>query len=74
MKFFLSLLSVAIRGLIGAIVWSRVQQTVLDLMDSTLSGEEKRAKALADLKAAFNVPTYLLNLAIESAYAQWKAR
>lgn len=72
--FFLNLLYMAIKGLIGSIVWTQVQKTVTDLMDTTLSGDEKRAMALADLKAAFaNVPVSMLNLAIEAAVAQQKA-
>lgn len=72
--FFMNLLCIAIKPLIGAIVWDRVKQTVLDLMDSALSGDEKRAKAQADLKAAFaDVPSYLRNLAIEVAVAQFKS-
>ncbi len=72
--FFLNLLYMAIKGLIGSIVWTQVQKAVTDLMDTTLSGDEKRAMALADLKAAFaNVPVSMLNLAIEAAVAQQKA-
>ncbi len=72
--FFLNLLYMAIKGLIGPTVWTLVQKTVTDLMDTTLSGDEKRAMALADLKAAFsNVPVSMLNLAIEAAVAQQKA-
>jgi len=72
--FFLNLLYMAIKGLIGFTVWTLVQKAVTDLMDTTLSGDEKRAMALADLKAAFaNVPVSMLNLAIEAAVAQQKA-
>lgn len=43
-------------------------QAVSDLMSAELSGDEKRAKVQADLRRAFaNVPSRLLNLAIEIA-------
>lgn len=66
--FWLQLLTTAIRALVGSVVWDAVLQAVTDLMSAELSGDEKRAKVQADLRRAFaNVPSRLLNLAIEIA-------
>lgn len=73
-SFWVGLLTTALRGLIGAIVWKEVEQLVADLAMTGLSGAEKRQRVLADLRRAFaNVPTYLLNLAIEVAVTRAKS-
>lgn len=70
---WLNLLSRAVRGLVGSIVWSAVVQAVTDMADSHLSGEEKRQAVQADLRRAFfNVPDALLNLALEAAVQKLK--
>ena len=70
-SFWLSLLVMAINAMAGAVVWEDVQAAVIAVANGDLSGEEKRAIALCQLKRAFqNVPTRLLNLAIEIAVAK----
>lgn len=72
-SFWMGLLTTAVRGLLGAIVWKEVEQLVADLAMTGLSGAEKRQRVLADLRRAFaNVPNYMLNLAIEVAVARAK--
>lgn len=72
-SFWIGLLTTALKGLIGSIVWKEVEQLVADLAMTSLSGAEKRQRVLADLRRAFaNVPNYLLNLAIEVAVARSK--
>lgn len=69
--FWLQLLTTAIRALAGSVVWDAALQAVTDLVRADLSGNEKRAIVLSDLKRAFaSVPTSLLNLAIEIAVAK----
>ena len=73
-SFWMGLLTTALRGLIGAVVWSEVVKAVADIATTGLSGAEKRERVLADLRRAFvNVPTYLLNLAIEVAVTRAKS-
>lgn len=67
-SFWLQLLTTAIKALVGAVVWDEVLKAVRDVMNANISGDEKRAVVLEDLKHAFaNVPTRMLNLAIEVA-------
>ena len=67
-SFWLSLLVMAIKAMAGAVVWEDVQAAVISVANGDISGEEKRAIVLCQLKRAFqNVPTSLLNLAIEIA-------
>lgn len=73
-SFWIGLLTTALKGLIGSIVWKEVEQLVADLAMTGLSGAEKRQRVLADLRRAFaNVPNYLLNLAIEVAVTRAKS-
>ena len=69
--FWLKLLVMAIKATIGAVVWEDVQTAVIAVANGDLSGEEKRAIVLHQIKLAFqNVPTRLINLAIEIAVAK----
>lgn len=69
--FWLQLLTTAIKALVGAVVWNEVVKAVTDLLNIDLTGDEKRALVQEDLKRAFeNVPTRMLNLAIEIAVAK----
>ena len=62
----------AIAQLMG-LDWERVQVNVKALMDSELSGEEKRKLALAQLRmVGVETATWLLNAAIEVAYGEIK--
>lgn len=66
--FWLALLVQAIRALVGSVVWDAVTNAVVAQLSADLSGDEKRARVSAELKRAFgNVPSRLLNLAIEIA-------
>lgn len=70
-SFWLSVLGMAIKAMVGAIVWDDIQMAVTAITNADLSGEEKRAIVLCQLKRAFqNVPTRRLNLAIEIAVAK----
>ena len=63
-----------IKRLVGAVVWDAAWQAVLDLMDSRIPGDQKRARVLDDLQQAFQeVPTALLNLVIELAVVKAKS-
>lgn len=65
---WIRLLIAAVKALAGAVVWDSALKAVTDLMRADLSGDEKRAIVLSELKRAFrNVPTSMLNLAIEIA-------
>lgn len=67
-SFWLSLLVMAIKAMAGAVVWEDVQAAVISVANGDISGEEKRAIVLRQIKLAFqNVPTRLINLAIEIA-------
>ena len=72
--FWMTLLVTVVKAIAGSVVWDAALNAVTALMDSTLSGEEKRKKVQENLKLAFaNVPTSLLNLVIEVAVAKSKA-
>lgn len=71
--FWMTLLVTVVKAIAGSVVWDAALNAVTALMDSTLSGEEKRKKVQENLKLAFaNVPTSLLNLIIEVAVAKTK--
>ena len=71
--FWMTLLVIVVKAIAGSVVWDAALNAVTALMDSTLSGEEKRKKVQENLKLAFaNVPTSLLNLIIEVAVAKTK--
>lgn len=58
----------AIKTLIGSDWWDKVRETVANLADEDISGEEKRAMAAAFLKeSGWRAASFLLNLAIEVA-------
>lgn len=68
----IALLERTIRSLMD-IDWKIVQQTVINWMDSDISGEEKRKLVFAQLRdAGCSVATWLLNAAIEIAYGRIK--
>jgi len=72
--FWKAVLRKAIAKLLG-LNWADVQDVVRALMDSTLSGPEKRILALQQLKfAGVNVATWLLSAAIEVAYGEQRER
>lgn len=55
--------------------WPIVQTSVKTLMDSELSGEEKRRLALAQLRmAGVETATWLLSAAVEVAYGEIKSQ
>jgi len=67
-RFWMGLLRKAIAQLMG-LDWEMVQVNVKALMDSELSGEEKRKLALAQLRMlGVETTTWLLSAAIEVAY------
>lgn len=67
-RFWLGLLRKAIAKLLG-LDWEFVQTSVKALMESELSGEEKRRLALAQLRmVGVETATWLLSAAIEVAY------
>lgn len=71
-RFWMGLLRKAIAKLLG-LDWEMVQVNVKALMDSELSGEEKRKLALAQLRmVGIETATWLLNAAIEVAYGEIK--
>lgn len=71
-RFWLGLLRKAIAKLLG-LDWEMVQVSVKALMDSELSGEEKRRLALAQLRmAGVETATWLLSAALEVAYGEVK--
>jgi len=64
----------AVAKLLG-LDWEFVQTSVKTLMDSELSGEEKRRLALAHLRmAGVETATWLLSTAIEVAYGIEKSQ
>lgn len=72
--FWKAVLRKAIAKLLG-LNWADVQEVVRALMDSTLSGPEKRILALQQLKfAGVNVATWLLSAAIEVVYGELKEK
>lgn len=72
--FWMTLLVAAIKAIAGSVVWDAALTAVSSLINSNLSGEEKRKLVLDNLKLAFaNVPNSLLNLVIEVAVAKSKA-
>lgn len=72
-SFWMTLLVAAIKAIAGSVVWDAALNAVSSLMDSSLSGDDKRKKVLENLKLAFaNVPTSLLNLVIEVAVTKTK--
>lgn len=72
--FWKAVLRKAIAKLLG-LKWADVQEVVRALMDSTLSGTEKRILALQQLKfSGVNVATWLLSAAIEVAYGEQRER
>lgn len=71
--FWMTLLVAAIKAIAGSVVWDAALTAVSSLINSNLSGEEKRKLVLDNLKLAFaNVPNSLLNLVIEVAVAKTK--
>ena len=73
-KVWMTLLVAAIKAIAGSVVWDAALTAVSSLINSNLSGEEKRKLVLDNLKLAFaNVPNSLLNLVIEVAVAKSKA-
>ena len=71
--FWMTLLVTVVKAIAGSVVWDAALNAVTALMDSTLSGEEKRKKVQENLKLAFsNVPASLLNLVIEVAVTKTK--
>jgi len=71
-RFWIGMLRKAIAKLLG-LDWEFVQTSVKTLMDSELSGEEKRRLALAHLRmAGVETATWLLSAAIEVAYGEIK--
>lgn len=71
-RFWLGLLRKALAKLLG-LDWEMVQTSVKALMDSELSGEEKRRLALAHLRmAGVETATWLLSAAVEVAYGEIK--
>lgn len=75
MDFKLFFLNNIIKWLIGGDVFNFIREAVEAVNDSSLTGEQKRAKVLADAKAMFgSVATFLVNLAIEAAVTSLKAK
>lgn len=73
-RFWLGLLRKAIAKLLG-LDWEMVQVSVKALMESGLSGEEKRRLALAQLRmVGVETATWLLSAAIEVAYGEIKSK
>ena len=69
-RFWMGLLRKAIAKLLG-LDWEMVRVSVKSLMDSELSGEEKRRLALTQLRmAGVETATWLLSAAIEVAYGE----
>lgn len=72
-RFWTGMLRKAIVTLLGRASWADVQHIVSALMDSELSGEEKRRLALLQLRlTGVEVATWLLSAAIEVAYGEAK--
>lgn len=64
-----------IKWLIGGDAFDYIRGAVAVINNSEMSGDEKRAKVLADTKKLFgNVATFLINLAIEAAVTSLKAK
>jgi len=60
----------AIKALLGSDWWIKVRQSVNDLANVEIPGEEKRAMVFTAIKeAGFGMASWLLNLAIEIAVA-----
>lgn len=71
-RFWLGLLRKAIAKLLG-LDWEMVQVSVKALMESELSGEEKRQLALLQLRVmGVDAATWLVSAAIEVAYGEAK--
>lgn len=71
-RFWMGMLRKAVAKLLG-LDWEFVQTSVKALMESELSGEEKRRLALAQLRmVGVETATWLLSAAIEVAYGEAK--
>ena len=58
----------AVKMLVGSDYWEKVKETVAELADTSLTGEEKRAMAFTTLKeGGWRAASLILNLAIEIA-------
>ena len=65
---WLQTLSNQMHDLLGDRVWGQVRDMVVSLQDAALSGSEKRARAITELRdLGLTVSADVLNLAIEAA-------
>ncbi len=72
-SFWINMLLVAIKGLIGSLDWKRILDAVGFYFDSTISGEERRILVITLLKEqGVRLENFLINLAIEIAVAKLK--
>lgn len=75
MDFKLFFLNNIIKWLIGGEAFDYIKRSVELINNDEMTGEEKRAKVLADTKKLFgNLGTFLINLAIEAAVTILKAK
>ena len=73
-RFWIGMLRKAMAMLLGA-NWAEIKGVVQALMDSDLSGEEKRRQALTHLRMiGVDVATWLLSAAVEVAYGEIKSK
>ena len=66
-SILLGVLEQVVKQLLGSIKWNMIQQAVIDLMDSSLTGDQRRAKVIADLMEALNLSKTQISLGIEVA-------
>ena len=64
-----------IKWLIGGELFNSIKEMVLNMADTELTGEEKRAKVLQEAKSiAGKTASFLLNLGIEAAVVILKSK
>jgi hypothetical protein len=74
-SFYLNILIQVIRMLISTVNWELIKETVMELTESELTGEQKRAVVLTRLSVLkTEIGTSLLNLALEIAVQKTKAK
>ena len=73
MSIKMTIIRRATQWLIGAQVFKKIEQVVVDLMDMKLSGEDKKEMALSELRdLKVSISKALINLAIEVAVSYFK--
>jgi hypothetical protein len=74
-EFWIKMLTVAIKGLIGSVDWNKIFAAVEFYMISSLPGEQKRLAVIEVLKSeGLKAANFFRNLAIEIAVAKLNSK